>query len=336
MRLTVISMATAIFLWSCAAPAIQTQAEVETEAKSAAEAVPASDATPTDQADSASPPPLMRWPDLTDRPLPQPTSTHAYGSGAAQVADLWLPDGAGPHPVVLMVHGGCWQKAIADRTLMNYAAEDLRQRGLAVWNIEYRGVDEAGGGYPGTFTDVSDAANALLTMGPDLGLDTDRISAFGHSAGGHLAAWLATQDNLDPQSKVYTGHVIGFQMVVISGGLADLETSLSVTPATCLAQIADQLTGPADAIRPDVFSDTSPARLLPADARFISVNGEKDRIAPPRLGQAFTTAVRQAGGSADYLEIADSGHVELIAPGTAAFEAQAEQLRQSLTPKGTP
>ena len=80
---------------------------------------------------------------------------------ALQVADLWLPDGPGPHPTVLMVHGGCWQTEIADRRIMNWIADDLRRRGIAVWNIDYRGVDRPGGGYPGTFQDAAAAADAL-------------------------------------------------------------------------------------------------------------------------------------------------------------------------------
>jgi len=276
------------------------------------------------------PQPLMVWSDLTDRALPQPTSTVSYGENSAQVADLWLPDSAGPHPVVLMVHGGCWQKAIADRTLMNYAAEDLRLRGMAVWNIEYRGVDEEGGGYPGTFLDVSMAADKLVELGPELGLDVDQFVAFGHSAGGHLAAWLAAQPNLPELSALKTGEDLPISAVVISGGLADLEASLPVTLESCLATILDQLTGQPGPERETVFSDTSVAELLPTSATLLSVNGDSDQIAPPQLGQAFTEAVHAAGGAADYVEVASTGHVELISPGTTAFDVQADLLETYL------
>ncbi|WP_284387014.1 alpha/beta hydrolase [Algimonas ampicilliniresistens] len=276
--------------------------------------------------DSVSPVRLMTWSDLTSRDLPQPTSTHAYGDNPAQIADLWLPDGPSPHPAVLMVHGGCWQKAIADRTLMNYAAEDLRQRGLAVWNIEYRGVDEIGGGYPGTFLDVSMATNMLVEKGPKLGLAVEQIVAIGHSAGGHLAAWLAAQPNLRSDSDVSSGHTAPLAAVIISGGLADLEASEPVTLESCLGSIIDDLTGSPDEGRLRVFSDTSPTELLPVDAILISVNGDKDRIAPPELGRSFTKAVRAAGGQANYIEIRNAGHVELISPGTEAFEVQAKLI----------
>lgn len=236
MRFTVLMASMAMVLAACTATAPNTEPEVPAK--------------------------RMTWGDLVSRDLPQPTSTHAYGETPVQVVDLWLPSGSGPHPTVLMVHGGCWQKAIADRTLMNYAAEDLRQRGMAVWNIEYRGVDEVGGGYPGTYLDVSHAAEMLLEKGPELGLDVSRIAAVGHSAGGHLAAWLATQENLPVDSAVNTGNRVPLAAVVISGGLVDLNASAPVTLGSCLSSIMDDLTGSPDESRVNVFSDTSPSELL--------------------------------------------------------------------------
>lgn len=274
---------------------------------------------------------LMTWSDLTSRPLPDPNSTHIYGDHPAQIVDLWLPDGEGPHPVVFMIHGGCWQKSIADRTLMNYAADDLRQRGLAVWNIEYRGVDEDGGGYPGTFQDVSAAAELLLDEGPALGLDLDRIAGFGHSAGGHLITWLASSQNLPDTSPLNVGQTFQMAAVINSGGLADLAASKPVTLESCLADIIDDLTGEPSDDRPNVFSDTSPAELLPANTTVISVNGDGDRIAPQDLGIAFTDKLEAAGGDADYVEVPNSGHVELVSPRTGAFDTQAELLLEALS-----
>ena len=265
--------------------------------------------------------PLMSWPDLTNRPLPVPDQTISYGALDQQVVDIWIPEADGPHPVVLMVHGGCWQKAIADRTLMNYAAADLRARGIAVWNIEYRGVDEDGGGYPGTFKDVAAAAKALSDKGPEMGLNTDRIIGFGHSAGGHLVAWLATQDNLPSQSPIADAPITTLYGIINSGGLADLEASEPVTLPSCLSAIADQLTGPESHDRENVYSDTSPAMLQPSRTIQYSVNGARDRIAPPQLGIAYTALVNEAGGSALYEEVF-GGHVELISPGTYAWEAE--------------
>lgn len=279
----------------------------------------------------AAQPTLMSWPDLTARPLPMPTQTIQLGPDPdINIVDLWMPEGDGPHPVVLMIHGGCWQKAIADRTLMNYAAEALRQDGLAVWNIEYRGVDEPGGGYPGTFLDVARAVDALEARGGSLGLDTGRVAGFGHSAGGHLAVWAAARANLPETSPLHAGAPFLFSGVVNSGGLADLEASAPVTQPGCLADILVSLTGEPTTGRPDVFSDTSPAELAPIGARIVSVNGALDRIAPPQLGQAVTKKLVSAGGEASFVEVPAAGHVELIAPGTQAFDVEVAQLKALL------
>ncbi|WP_290842746.1 alpha/beta hydrolase [Henriciella sp.] len=270
--------------------------------------------------------PLMNWGDLVGRPLPQPDMTVTTGPGETDIVDVWLPEGEGPFPTVLMIHGGCWQKEIADRTLMNYAASGLRDEGMAVWNIEYRGVDEAGGGYPGTFLDVARAVDALAERGPALGLDTSNVVATGHSAGGHLALWAAARPNIAETSPLFSETPFVPKAVVNVGGLADLQASAPVTQAGCLADIMDMLTGASSEDRADVFSDTSPAALLPLGIPQISVNGTSDRIAPPQLGQGYTAKASEAGDRAEYVEVS-GGHVELVAPGTAAFDRQIEILR---------
>lgn len=281
--------------------------------------------------EDASPPAnLMDWAALTDQPRPEPTAHRRYGPGPAGVVDVWIPEGAPPYPVVVIIHGGCWQKAVADRTLMNYAAEALRQDGIAVWNVEYRGVDETGGGYPGTFRDVSQATDLLRTEGPGLGLDLSNLVAFGHSAGGHLAGWVAGRPNLPPDSPLSVADPLPIKAVINSGGLADLEASKPVTTAFCLASIMDQLTGAPDARRADVLSDTSVGALLPLPANLLNVSGRHDRISPPVLGRDLTQKARDAGGVSAYYEVADSGHVELIAPGTAAFDVQRRLIRALL------
>ena len=277
-----------------------------------------------------SPAKLMSWEDLLGRPPVTPTHSIQWGPGATDIADLWLPDTPGPHPVVVMVHGGCWQKEVADRTLMNWAAEDLRARGLAVWNIEYRGVDEEGGGYPGTFTDVARAADALRDQAATHNLDLKRVAAFGHSAGGHLALWLAGRPRLPANSPTRIGDPLKLVGVVNSGGLADLAASKDVTARSCLADIYDQLVGDISSTRANVLSDTSPALLLPLRVQQVSVNGYRDRIAPPVLGESWTRKAKAVDDPARVEVVMDTGHVELVSPGTKAWEIEVKALMDML------
>lgn len=273
---------------------------------------------------------LMTWDDLTSRPKPSPTHTITWGQGATDVADLWLPEGAGPFPVVLMVHGGCWQKSIADHTLMNWAADDLRKQGMAVWNIEYRGVDEQGGGYPGTFLDVAHATDALRDQATTYNLDLSRVAAFGHSAGGHLALWIAARHKLPSFSPMRMDNPLKLVGVVNSGGLADLKASRSVTQRSCLADIYDQLVGDISSTRADVLSDTSPAEMLPLKVRQVSINGHDDVIAPGSLGEGYTRRAKAAGDDADVVVVLNTGHVELVSPGSEAWDMEVATLKSML------
>lgn len=284
----------------------------------------------------AEPANLMTWGDLSALPRPVASHTLRWGEGVTDVVDLWLPEGAGPHPVVVMVHGGCWQKSIADRALTDWMADGLRQQGWAVRNIEYRGVDQAGGGYPGTFLDASAATDQLREHATEYNLDLSRVTGIGHSAGGHLVLWLAARSKLPEDSPLRVSDPLKFHGVVVSGGLADLEASRPVTAPSCLDAVYDQLTGPASPERPDPPSDTSPARLFPVGVAFVSVNGSEDRIAPPMLADALTRKAEAAGDSASLVIIPATGHVELVSPGTQAFNIQSQILSDFIAAPGTP
>jgi acetyl esterase/lipase len=260
---------------------------------------------------------LMDWPDLLGRPMPQPTQRIAYGPRPDGVVELWLPKGEGPFPVVLMIHGGCWVSAIANLTIMNYAAEDLRTRGIAVWNIEYRGVDRPGGGYPGTFGDVAAAADLLGRQGARYRLRTDRVVALGHSAGGHLALWLAARGRIAAASPLRAAYPLRIAAVVSLGGLPDLQ--LEHDQGICGARNIEALVGPPRPGHADVYADTSPAELGAGPDREVLISGAEDPIAPPDLAGAYAAKMKGKGADIRTITVPDTGHVELISPGSAAW-----------------
>ena len=251
---------------------------------------------------------LMIWPDLLERERPSPDRALRYGDKVMQAVDLWLPAGPGPHRVVLMVHGGCWQSDIADRNIMAWIADDLRRRGIAVWTIDYRGVDRDGGGYPGTFLDAAAATDALRDHAEAYRLDLSKLVAVGHSAGGHLALWLAGRRGLPPASPLRSANPQPIHFVVSLGGLPDLE--LAATPPVRRATI-------------------SVPRLAPLRVPQLLVNGNQDRIIPIAYAEDYAARMRAAGDPVEVRMVDRTGHVELIAPESAAWAVTAQAIERA-------
>ncbi|MEN2785648.1 alpha/beta fold hydrolase [Sphingomonas qilianensis] len=283
---------------------------------------------------AADTPKLLTWDDLASRAKPAPDATISYGDDHLQKVDLWLPAGPRPtgkrFPTVLMVHGGCWTTSIADRSLMNWVADDLRKAGYAVWNIDYRGVDRTGGGYPGTFQDAAKAADTLRDHARQYGLDTQHVVAIGHSAGGHLALWLAARSKLPADSPLHTARPLRIAHVISLGGLPDLEATAASPDNGCGTEVVGALLGKPTPGRPDIYRDTSVPRLLPLGMRQDLVNGQEDRIIPMRLATGYVAQAQKAGDSIALHVVPQTGHVELVTPDTAAWAKTRQLLAAAL------
>ncbi|QQN73207.1 S9 family peptidase [Croceicoccus sp. YJ47] len=281
-------------------------------------------------------PGMMEWPDLLHRPRPLPDGRIAYGRDGLQHVDVWLPRArarnAAGHPVVVMVHGGCWQTDVARAGIMNYIADDLRRRGIAVWNLEYRGVDRPGGGYPGTFRDVGRGSDMLRERGAALGIDTAARLVFGHSAGGHLALWLAARHVIAPRSPLFHPDPLRFGSAICAGGLPDLRAARVAPGNTCGTEAVDALLGADVRDAADLFADCSPADMMPFATHQTLINTGEDHIAPPSFAAAYAAKADAADAEVTCVTVPDEGHVELIAPGTAAWAAACGAIFDALKP----
>jgi acetyl esterase/lipase len=278
---------------------------------------------------SASSAPIS-YSDLLARPRPEATLTRHYGPEPDQVAELFLPKREGPIRTIVLIHGGCWLAAIPGTVLMDYLAEDLRKRGFAVWNIDYRRIGENGGGYPGTFLDVAKAMDTLRDIAPAYKLDLSRLVVIGHSAGGHLAVWAAARPHLPHDSVLYESNPLPISAVVSLAGINDLADYRDHGPSACGGpSTIDSLVGPPSGTRKDVYADTSPSRLLPIGVRQILVSGSLDPIVPARFAESYGDMARASGDKVELLTIARAGHFELIDPTSDAWK-QIEPVIEAL------
>ena len=100
---------------------------------------------------------------MLETPAPPADARIAYGKEPHQFGELRLPPGPGPHPVVVMVHGGFW-RAKYDLEHVGHLCADLTKRGHATWSLEYRRVGHPDGGWTGTFVDVARGTDYLRTL----------------------------------------------------------------------------------------------------------------------------------------------------------------------------
>ncbi|MFT6327572.1 MAG: acetyl esterase/lipase [Crocinitomicaceae bacterium] len=111
-----------------------------------------------------------------------------YGFSNKQFADLYIPKGVGPFPVVIGIHGGWW-KSEYDLSTHSHLCNWFKDNGIAAWNIEYRRVNNKLPAWPYCGEDVMAAINYLNQVKKEYNLDINNCCIIGFSAGAQLAAW---------------------------------------------------------------------------------------------------------------------------------------------------
>jgi hypothetical protein len=87
---------------------------------------------------------LMTPQDLQALPSLPPDRRIQYGEDSSQYGELRVPPGGGAHPVVILLHGGCFKAAYASSRDLAPMADARKAGGIATWNIEYRRGDARG------------------------------------------------------------------------------------------------------------------------------------------------------------------------------------------------
>ena len=274
-------------------------------------------------------PSIMSAGDVLVLPRPEPDHVLAYGGGQLQFGELRVPEGEGPHPVVIVIHGGCWL-AEYDLGYISGLAAALTEVGVATWSVEYRRVGDEGGGWPGTFQDVADSADFLLEIASDHDLDLDRVAAVGHSAGGHLALWLAGRKWLDPEDPLRGEAPSTLNGVVALAGIPDLAAYAS--PEGCGSAVAELLGADPSEV-PERVGRSSPIEMVPFGIHQILITGELDPIVPGEQARSHAESARSTGDRVEVREIEGAGHFELVDPTHSAFETVRESVLEVLEPR---
>ena len=272
--------------------------------------------------------------DLANAPVAPGARRIAYGSGALQFGELRVPSTKGPHPVAIVIHGGCWvarlgsfdPRAVAIDNMRSMAAA-LTDAGIATWNIEYRRLGDEGGGWPGSFRDIAAGADFIRTLGPEHSLDLRRVISIGHSAGAHFALWLAARAKLSAASDLFSRDPLQLSGVVSLDGPADLKATIPLQLPVCGRPVITDLLGGSPEERPQRYRDGSPIEVLPL--------GVPQAFFTGRMFAAHSTpyeiAAKRAGDVVQITALPNADHFVFIDPRSEVFPQVLSSVRRLLS-----
>lgn len=226
----------------------------------------------------------------------------AYGTDPLNFGDLRLPESGVSSPVAIVIHGGFWRSTFG-LDYINPFCEALTAAGIATWNLEYRRLGNTGGGWPGTLDDVAAGADHIGSLATQFNLDLNRVIAIGHSAGGHLAFWLASR------KKALTG-------AISLAGVVDLRRAWELHLSNTV--VADFLGGSPEEV-PDRYDFASPIEQLPLGIPQRLFHGTADSSVPYEITERYAHAAQLRGDNAELITLEKSGHFELVDPRTKEF-----------------
>lgn len=126
----------------------------------------------------------------------------AYAANSAsQVCDIYLPEGEGEKPVILLVHGGGFAFGDPQMPVIQPVIQAALARGYAVVSVDYRKSGEAV--FPAALADVKAAVRFIKANAEEYGFDAQKIAVWGESAGAYLSLMTA----LTPEVSALDGDV---------------------------------------------------------------------------------------------------------------------------------
>jgi acetyl esterase/lipase len=233
-----------------------------------------------------------------------------YGDDPLQFGDLRLPEGPGPHPVVVVIHGGFW-RAKYDLVHIGHLCAVLTAQGVATWNLEYRRIGDEGGAWPNTMLDVGLGTDYLRDLAGKYALDLTRVIVLGHSAGGQLAAWVAGRHRIPPGDDLYMPSPSPLLACVPLAGVVDLQMCWNMQLSD---NIVEDLLGGTPATQPHRYATASPADLLPLGLKQVLIHGTADPNVPYKISKSYVDHAQTLGDDASLLTLKGTGHFELIDP----------------------
>lgn len=263
-------------------------------------------------------------PDLGAAPRPETAGytvtrfeypTEDEGDTTQNWADFYLPSKStalDSVPLVVLIHGGAWSVPLG-ANIFEPLAHDLAQRGMAVYNIEYRRVG-SGGGWPTTFRDVAHALDAVVDVDklyPQITTDDELV--VGHSAGAQLAVWGGTRNKLDDDEVGSHPRFRPTRVVSLAGPL-DMIYAVSHGDDRIVKAI-----GGTPREHPARYASVDPIQNLSRDVPVVAIHGDADKVVPVQCSARYVAAAKKNGGTAQFISLPGVSHSAIVSSNAPTY-----------------
>ena len=224
-----------------------------------------------------------------------------YGrvEGSALLANLAWPDGPGPRPAILSVHGGRWRAG--NRTdASSIKVAQWAELGFFAMSIDYRLV--GGSPAPAPYLDLRCAIRWLHAHAGDFGVDPGRVYLIGQSAGGHMVSLAATLgDGAYPKTGGWDGAPSDVRAVISVAGAYDLNT-------LSWGNLWTPVSGNIEEARREASPMT---HVSPATKPILVMHSDDDRSVPVQQAVDFVEKLKTAGVMHHFVRYTDRGHMNI-------------------------
>lgn len=223
--------------------------------------------------------------------------------------DIYIPEIEGPLPAILAVHGGGWRSGTKLHWIRH--ARKLAKNGYVVVAVNYRHAPRHK--FPAQIHDVKQAVRFMKKHADRYKIDSERIGAYGYSAGGHLVSLLGTTDAEDELEgevpKGYEEFNTRVQAVVAGGAPTEFDW-LGVDSTALSYWLGEGVT-----IRknPKVFEKAYPTTYISADdPPFYFYHGTSDMVVPVEASKVMHDKLVASDLESTFTEYEDNGHFGLF------------------------
>lgn len=195
---------------------------------------------------------------------------------------------------------------------MTAIADDLVSRGLAVWNMGYRRLGTPRTEWQAPMDDVAAGVDHLARLSDGgANLDLDRVVVVGHSAGGHLALWVAGRNRSRSTKSARV-------RVLAAVGLAPIADLAYAYDSKVGGEAVAELLGGTPIQYPERCQAASPIEMLPLGVRQLILHGTSDEVVSIDLSRRYSREADAAGDTVELIELPGTGHMEFLDPKSEA------------------